>query len=469
VIAFVAFALATAILAFGLILTKPVFIRLAEDTLVLLDSMVGDFEDELHQQKLLMGGVAQLLKSLLFFLLCLIASVLAALGLFEALSHFLPSLQVIALSDWQAWTGMLIGGVIPFLIPMPGEKKGDYSDWSKLLHRIALDNYHIAEQLFEVERKRLRKRGHNPKSNFLVVTGLARAGTTAMTTQLHSSGRFHSLSYANMPFLMSPNIWAMFYNPEKGQLKERSHGDKVMVGTTSVEALEEFFFKVFLGDSYIDEKSVHEHSVDERVATAYLDYQTFLSGSSYGETIYLAKNNNWLTRYRSMRSHNSDFHVLLMFRDPLQHALSLQRQHSNFTARQEADPFVLEYMDWLGHHEFGRHAKTFHFNGGKRLDAGAYPREDINHWLAVWVNYYSYVLELPEDPNLTFIEYEDFKSKPNEVFRSISRQLKIYLALQNEAFRNEPLETFIADDNLHREALKIFARLKEQKLIPLGE
>ena len=89
------------------------------------------------------------------------------------------------------------------------------------------------------------------QTSAILITGLARAGTTALTRALTERGPFASLDYSNMPVLLAPRLWSRFYKPKKKEDKERAHGDGIKVGLASVEALEEYFFKVATNDRFI--------------------------------------------------------------------------------------------------------------------------------------------------------------------------------------------------------------------------
>ena len=161
-------------------------------------------------------------------------------------------------------------------------------------------------------------------NDFVIVSGLARAGTTSLMNDLSKVNEFVSLSYANMPFLMCPNIWAKFYKPKNTQLKERSHKDGIMIGLNSNEALEEYFFKVKTNDSFIQENYLAEHEIPEEDYLDYLDYQSIIKLDN--QKLYLAKNNNFMLRYKSVRNYNDDFVMVVLFRDPLTHAASLREK-----------------------------------------------------------------------------------------------------------------------------------------------
>ena len=49
-------------------------------------------------------------------------------------------------------------------------------------------------------------------SAHVFVTGMARSGTTILLQALHDTGKFASLTYADMPIVLSPNLWSKFNN-----------------------------------------------------------------------------------------------------------------------------------------------------------------------------------------------------------------------------------------------------------------
>ena len=72
----------------------------------------------------------------------------------------------------------------------------------------------------------------------------------------------------------------------------------------------QYFFKVFLNDAYIKSNRLEEHEVDQTTYKDYISYQKLI-GIKDKDSNYLAKNNNLILRYRSLRAHNSDFKIVL--------------------------------------------------------------------------------------------------------------------------------------------------------------
>ncbi|MFO7731858.1 MAG: phage/plasmid primase, P4 family [Spirochaetia bacterium] len=133
-------------------------------------------------------------------------------------------------------------------------KKADYGFGARVLHHFALTSRMVSEMSFQIEQglyptssKKAREGEH------VFVTALARAGTTALMRLLYETGEFCSLTYREMPFPLAPRLWRKISSTsaQKGELSERAHGDGILVDFDSPEALEEVFWRVFSGKSYI--------------------------------------------------------------------------------------------------------------------------------------------------------------------------------------------------------------------------
>ncbi|MEE9427637.1 MAG: sulfotransferase [Paracoccaceae bacterium] len=85
-----------------------------------------------------------------------------------------------------------------------------------------------------------------------------------------------------------------------------------------------------------------------------------------------------------------DASIVLVLRDPIEHALSLWTQHKNFTTLQASDPFVARYMADIGHCEFGELHRPLLFENMGTTSA-RYDRNDPSYWLAYWVCAFAYV------------------------------------------------------------------------------
>ena len=450
-------------IALFLIKSKRIFFfNLAEQSVSLLNDLLSDEEDDVKLE-LLQASTNSLVKTLLKnILLIIVAVVLAAilLILYSIFSGLSFSPQEINLTSWQSILAISIGATLPFFLPSKHKSNSNYSELSQLLHRLALNNYTIGYKLFKREVKAVKKRDSQNSERFLIVTGLARAGTTSLLNGLQQTLQFSSLNYANMPFLMSPNTWRKIYDPKQTEQKERSHGDGIKIGLDSTEALEEYFFKLIANDSFIEDNRLLEYDVSQENYQDYLDYQSVVKNNS--DTIYLAKNNNFLLRYDSIREKNKEFVTVILCRQPLYHAASLLEKHLFYSELQTEDPFVLEYMKWLGHYEFGQNQKVFEFKGGRTISST--DKTSLNYWLEVWINYYQKAL-LATDNNTMLISYNQFCSDPNKVIETILSKLDLSnIQSHLEVHNNKREVRFEYDEKLLNEALAVYSEIEKKSI-----
>lgn len=452
--------LGTAVFCIGLVLAlrKP-FYQLAMSAAKQLDIILDQSLGEREKDRRILHNLLKLLKHL-FFTLCLLI-ILLICGALPALTFTINQANYQAdTSSVYFYLSMLLGSFSLLIF----RKKADYSYWSKLLHSLILDNRNLGKFLFKREVKKARNDKVIAKKPFVIVSGLARAGTTALTNLLFDEMIFHSISYANVPFLLAPKSWKKIYNPRESKKKERAHGDQVLFSENSIEALEEYFFKVFLNDSYIKENHLVKHDVSEDLLGKYYMYQDLFKQKS--DTIYLAKNNNFLLRYESFVKHNNQFKLVLIFRNPIDHAKSLMNQHKKFLIKQKEDDFVLKYMNWLGHYEFGLNQKYFLF--GAEVACDKYKQSDLNYWLAIWLNYYSYVNRLLNTHDIHLVHYEDLLKEPDGLKRALGISLGIELKREpQEKFRPKmPVQDKLleADHDLLEKTDEIYKSLKLEAL-----
>jgi hypothetical protein len=440
-----------------LIWKRSVFHNIAEGSIALVNVLLGDSEDEDALIKLIQSKTNLLLLNLFKMFLVIVAALF--IGSIPVLLYLLITtnkLSNLDLTSIYSIIAISVGASLPFVFPFSKKPDDGYSELSKLLHRMILDNYNVAKKLFFIETKAKTKRGLKTRNDFVVISGLARAGTTSLMTDLSSIDSFVSLSYANMPFLTSPNLWSRLYKPKQRKLKERSHKDGIMIGYNSTEALEEYFFKMLANDSYIHEDYIEEYDISKSENENYLKYQRNIKSDN--SKIYLAKNNNFLVRYNSIRSYNNEFLLYILYRDPLTHAASLMEKHLDYVKLQSDDDFVLEYMDWLGHHEFGLHQKQFLFNDSKELLEG--DRNKLDYWLKIWINYYSHALKIDHE-NTFFVDYLDYCSNPSQIVSNILDRSGVKADIpQLKPFKNKRKTNFEYSSELLERAEKLYIKLQ---------
>ena len=263
-----------------------------------------------------------------------------------------------------------------------------YSWLEQNLHKFALSWQFMREVTFDFESTNLLS--SSVSENHVFITGLARAGTTILLNALYESNNFASLTYADMPFVLAPNLWSKI-SLKRGdtELKERAHGDGIKVSTESPEAFEEVFWKTFYDEEF-------EELEDKfRVYVGNILYK-------YKKERYLSKNNQNIKRVELISEIFTHSKILIPFREPIQHAYSLLTQHKKFIKDAKNEKFISKYMKWIGHTEFGPNYIPIH-----KQNLNFQNDLEINHWIEQWFLTYSDSFQsLKNKKNVHFISYE---------------------------------------------------------------
>ena len=295
----------------------------------------------------------------------------------------------------------------------------DYSFLERLLHRLALHYRPIAEMRDDLDQMTVRGDPSEVVSQrHVFVSGLARAGTTVLMRRFHATGQYRSLTYRDMPFVLAPNLWRRLSQISRRDVErsERAHGDNLLVDADSPESLDEVFWRIFAGEEYLERDRLKPHAPGGELVEKYVRYvNAILSANDPRIDRYLSKNNNNILRLGTIHRAFPNALLLIPFRNPLQHACSLLRQHLRFSELQAKHEFVLSYMTWLGHHEFGLDHRPFQFEGAV---PASYPPNTLDYWLHLWCETYSWLERSKPKPAL-FVCYEDFCTRP-ETWRQLA-------------------------------------------------
>lgn len=336
-----------------------------------------------------------------------------------------------------------------------------YSALDKTLHRLALGSPAVAEMTHDIERALYLKSAPPDEGRHVFVTGLARAGTTILMREIHRTGQFGSLTYADMPFVLAPNLWARLSSRGRspGERTERAHGDGIEVDTQSPEALDEVYWRMFDGAAYIGPNGLTPHTPGDDIVDGYRDLIRLVLRRT-GKRRYVSKNNNNILRLARLATAMPQAEFLVPLRDPLVHAASLLNQHVRFS---DNDAFTHDYMTWLGHHEFGSTHRPFLF--------GAPPEGDpmtLDYWLRVWIAAYS-ALDSAEATaaNICFVPYEALSADP-AVWRAVAARIGVETTGAAELRTVTDKAAGGHDGALAASARLLHARLSERGFHKLG-
>lgn len=281
----------------------------------------------------------------------------------------------------------------------------------------------MREVCFDLQGMALGSKNLPPVEQPVFITGLARSGSTMLLNALFDTGAFRSLTYQDMPFVMMSGIWRSLSGSQRVQSekKERAHGDRLLVAYDSPEAFEEVFWRTFCADQYIFDTRVAPHKPGSGVRSHFVEFVQHVLASDIEEgRRYLAKNNNNLLRLPTLALAFPDAHILIPFREPLQHSISLLRQHQLFCDRHREDRFGMQYMMWLGHWEFGLAHKNYAYSG----EDNPFEPGDINYWLHCWLDAYTYALNTAPG-NSIFFSYENLCARPLPLLTELAVRLGV--------------------------------------------
>jgi len=273
----------------------------------------------------------------------------------------------------------------------------NYNNIQKFLHDFVLSKKIINKSLFELEKIIYLKNKDVKNQSHVFITGLPRSGTTSLLYFLFSSNEYASLTYNNMPFILSPNFSRLFHGKDIAK-KERMHGDGIYFDNNSPEALDEIFFD----------------NSEEFIKNELVNYiQLILINDKKKK--YLSKNNLNYKRIDLIQTILPNSLFLIPIREPLQHANSLLNQNLHFSRLQKEDDFIRRYMNYLRHNEFGLSHNPW--NNPINFDDVT----SINYWLEQWYLFYKFIYKKFQSyKNCYFIVYEELQN-PNYVQKNLKK------------------------------------------------
>ena len=346
----------------------------------------------------------------------------------------------------------------------------NYSILDKLLFKIFLNNDIFQEVLFDVDKFFFYSK--NKKIKSLYITGLPRSGTTILLNELYKTGKFSSLTFQDMPFLLSPNIynflkkyfkiflliniWEKFFKKKNKKKYKRIHNDGIFVSDEMPEAFDEVFWRVFKRRKYITQEKIEFHNIDNFELDEFQKYVniiTFKENKNY----YLSKNNINLLRLNNLCNLKDSFFIIT-FRDPLFHSFSLAKTHKIICKEQKKNPFIINYMNHLVHHEFGLNIKNLNFRNKFNTK---YKNTDINFWLSYWIYVYENILKNYKDAfNIKFLAYEKFNINIKKILKKYNFSTRYNYNFKNKNISDDIINLKF-DKKLKIKAKKIYSQLSK--------
>ena len=326
------------------------------------------------------------------------------------------------------------------------------------LHRFALESTGLKKFWFGRECERNGFAFEQTRSN-LFIAGLARSGSTALLGAIYRSGAFAATTYAMMPFVLAPSIARLLGRLPRAEAAaaERAHGDAIEVGLESPEALDGLFWSTMFpaGGDRIEPRQVPAEILRE--------YAMFIENLllDAGAGRYLSKMNQGIDKLASLAGYFAQSVFLLPYREPLQQASSLRRQHQRFG---RLSGYEKKYFGWLGHHEFPALHRRFDFE--PTAVAALDETSDLNYWLRQWRDGYAYLSRLAGlYPNLLPVCYEHM-AQSQSFWNKLSQRLEADITGAGFIDRNrdEAAPGDAVDESLYQDCRSIYAQLSRQSL-----
>ncbi|UYG06202.1 sulfotransferase [Halomonas sp. M4R1S46] len=302
-----------------------------------------------------------------------------------------------------------------------------YSTLDKALHNYAFSSPGLQISLSSIEDRLWRNKIAATRTGRpLLITSLPRAGTTILLELLARQKEFASTTYRNMPFTMAPLLWGRFSSMfrKAGEKAERAHGDGIAVDFDSPEAFEEMIWMAFWRERYENDWIGLWEATDRDA-----EFEAFLSrhmqklvASTPDAQRYVSKNNASIARLPLLSAAFPEAQMLIPIRDPASQVASLKRQHARFSDLHARDRFAQQYMEGIGHFEFGAALRPVAFPGAPESAEGA---EHVDYWLRYWIAAYEHVLHTAPEEAI-FIDHVALSSRPDIQLPRLAEALDIH-------------------------------------------
>lgn len=374
---------------------------------------------------------------------------------------------------------VLVAALLLFFYAKRASATSSYSALDRLLHRLAFNTSVAQIAVADFENRMYAKELAKCRVDRPVfITALPRTGTTLILDCFARLPEFASHCYRDMPFLLTPCLWNRFSTrfQQDSELKERAHGDGMLVNVDSPEALEELLWKTFWRQHYQSDR-ITPWRVDEENDEFEEFFRNHMRkimlvrrGQDAPQARYISKNNLNISRIQILRKFFPDSTIIVPFREPLDHAADLLEQNQNFLRIHEEDAFAAKYMRAIGHFDFGQNLRPVDFDGwfDKRMTKDS---QNLAFWLEYWVAGYRHLLSEKVD-GMHLVCFESFCDNPEQGLRTLAevaevRDLDTMLEPASKIYRAKPYELDLSDipQPLQQEVNDLYTRLKQAALV----
>ncbi len=393
--------------------------------------------DDNAKEALLQACSLQLLRLAILIALGTTAAIAAPLAILWACEQ-LGLISLRSVGHVTVSPVFLISSTIAILIPLgyslrrrtprdfkPSDMANNYPALDRILHRIAFQTPSAQLAIADMEDRLFAKPlAECTAERPVFITGLPRAGTTMLLECCAGMQEFASHCYRDMPFVLTPCLWNRFSARfrHSDSLQERAHGDGVLINSDSPEALEEVVWQTFWRKHYQQDRIRPWQAEESEDADEFADFFqahmrkiVYVRRGEHNAARYLSKNNLNIARTSLLRRLFPNAVILVPFREPLQHAQSLLRQHRNFLDIHRKDPFASDYMRAIGHYDFGENLRPVDFDGWFDRRESEHP-ETLGFWLEYWVAAYRHLLD-QENAEIHFLDYDAMCAHPQRGLR----------------------------------------------------
>lgn len=312
--------------------------------------------------------------------------------------------------------------------------KNNYSLLDKLLHRLSFRTTSFQMYLSELEDDMYGKKINSIQLKQPVfILSLPRAGTTLLLDLCTINSEFITHTYRNMPFVFLPILWKKFSSMFQSTTKlsiERAHDDGMKISLDTAEAFEETLWHAYWKEKYQHDYISHWNDENQNSGFNKLyknHIKKILLANNQSEVKfprYISKNNANIVRYNYLSELFSDGIFIVLFRNPLSHARSLQNQHLGFVEMHTRDSFSHEYMRGIGHYDFGKSFKPLNINNWYSDGNLQYPETSLEFWLIYWSSIYEDILNR-DIGNCVYFSYDRLCSSPEHSLKQLAESLQI--------------------------------------------